>query len=244
MGNSGACCSSDARCCGTPAGPGLDNAHAPMDPLSDEVRGIDQSPTPGVSEMKLESETHVQGTKMDEPENLRENETEALEAVQETGTSEDAQERQHVTYSDGSTYTGLIKDGKRHGHGVWQSKNCQYEGEWQADSQHGQGRQSWSDGRVYDGQFQAGRFSGFGKMVWHTQNGLLVYEGEYKDDLKDGQGKFIWPDGRTYDGEWSQGKRHGKGTYITAKADRKVGFWVDDKFQRWENIENMENVSP
>ena len=56
---------------------------------------------------------------------------------------------------DGSTYTGMIKDGKRHGgplsmqllqllglrrdeqkmvscqgHGVWQSKNCQYEGQW------------------------------------------------------------------------------------------------------------------
>eukprot|EP00913_Durusdinium_trenchii_P017825 g16750.t1 len=156
----------------------------------------------------------------------------------------------------------MIKEGKRHGHGVWQSKNCQYEGQWKADAQDGQGRQTWSDGRVIQGQFQNGRFSGTGKMVWHTQKGMLVYEGQYKDDcgdrfmflsatvffngqfnlliqddLKHGHGKFVWPDGRTYDGEWSQGKRHGRGTYITAKAERKVGYWQDDKFDRWEKEE-------
>lgn len=36
---------------------------------------------------------------------------------------------------------------------------------FQADAQDGQGRQTWSDGRVYEGQFQNGRFSGTGKMV-------------------------------------------------------------------------------
>ena len=101
------------------------------------------------------------------------------EKKDETGSME-AEERQFVTYQDrqtqelralslgedGSTYTGLIKDGKRHGapskgdafrglwnsgHGVWQSKNCQYEGQWKADAQDGQGRQTWSDGRVYEG---------------------------------------------------------------------------------------------
>lgn len=34
---------------------------------------------------------------------------------------------------------------------MWQSKNCQYEGQWKADAQDGQGRQTWSDGRVYEG---------------------------------------------------------------------------------------------
>ena len=58
------------------------------------------------------------------------------------------------------------------GHGVWQSKSCQYEGQWKAhgclraqglklpveppplgqeDQQDGHGRQTWSDGRVYEG---------------------------------------------------------------------------------------------
>ncbi|CAL1131851.1 unnamed protein product [Cladocopium goreaui] len=149
-----------------------------------------------------------------------------LKDTKEDSPSLDAEERQFVTYQDGSTYTGMIKDGKRHGHGVWQSKNCQYEGQWKADAQDGQGRQTWSDGRVYEGQFQNGRFSGTGKMVWHTQKGMLVYEGQYKDDLKHGQGKFVWPDGRTYDGEWSQGKRHG---VVLSKRSRNI--WAGVVFE-------------
>mmetsp|Transcript_46551 Transcript_46551/g.101330 ORF Transcript_46551/g.101330 Transcript_46551/m.101330 type:complete len:213 (+) Transcript_46551:74-712(+) len=210
MGNTACCYSPDNRCCGNG-----DVAPGPVDPLRDEAN-FEKDPkadSAGTSAPAL-----VEDTKEDSP-------------------SLDAEERQFVTYQDGSTYTGMIKDGKRHGHGVWQSKNCQYEGQWKADAQDGQGRQTWSDGRVYEGQFQNGRFSGTGKMVWHTQKGMLVYEGQYKDDLKHGQGKFVWPDGRTYDGEWSQGKRHGRGTYITAKAERKVGYWQDDKFDRWEKEE-------
>ena len=65
--------------------------------------------------------------------------------------------------------------------------------------------------------------------MFHLPNMLLgapwigdkVFVGQ--DDLKHGHGKFVWPDGRTYDGEWSQGKRHGRGTYITAKAEKKAG---------------------
>ncbi|CAE8687361.1 unnamed protein product [Polarella glacialis] len=221
MGNSSACCS-------TSAGPGTDGAAAPVDGFKDEVKGIDDTPAPGMnSELELEEEKP--GAAIVEAKTIVE-EVAAVEVVNK----ESEEERQFVTYQDGSNYTGLIKDGKRHGHGVWQSKNCQYEGQWKADSQHGQGRQTWSDGRVYDGQFQVGRFSGTGRMMWHTQKGMLVYEGQYKDDLKHGHGKFVWTDGRTYDGEWNQGKRHGRGTYMTAKAEMKVGYWVDDKFDRWE----------
>ncbi|CAE7365149.1 PIP5K3 [Symbiodinium pilosum] len=188
------------------------------------VKGIDPAPPPGVKEdLKTESSEAGNGSLA----------AMATEDSKKDDSGAD-EERQFVTYQDGSTYTGMIKSGKRHGHGVWQSKSCQYEGQWKEDQQDGHGRQTWSDGRVYEGQFHKGRFSGTGKMVWHTQKGMLVYEGQYKDDLKDGHGMFIWPDGRTYDGEWREGKRHGRGTYITAKAERKVGYWVEDKFDRWE----------
>merc|ERR1719440_1671272 len=66
------------------------------------------------------------------------------------------QEYQYVTYEDGSTYIGQISNGKRQGHGIWQSRTGQYEGQWKADAQHGRGTQTWHDGRVYDGQFQKG----------------------------------------------------------------------------------------
>lgn len=148
-------------------------------------------------------------------------------------------EYQTVTYDDGSTYTGQCLDGKRHGHGLWQSQTGQYEGAWKEDIQHGKGRQTWSDGRVYNGQFEEGKFAGHGRMVWHTQKGLLIYEGEYVDDLKHGAGKFVWADGRTYDGEWQRGKRHGRGMYMNSRCEQKIGYWVNDQFERWEKTEGI-----
>lgn len=146
---------------------------------------------------------------------------------------------QTMSYDDGSTYTGHIVDGKRTGHGSWQSRTGQYDGQWKADAQHGHGRQTWSDGRVFDGQFEFGRFSGHGKMVWHTQKGLMVYDGEYREDLKHGHGMFTWADGRSYDGEWLTGKRHGRGTYVNAQLEKKTGYWLEDKFERWEEDDNI-----
>eukprot|EP00933_Yihiella_yeosuensis_P046322 TRINITY_DN41835_c0_g1_i1.p1 TRINITY_DN41835_c0_g1~~TRINITY_DN41835_c0_g1_i1.p1 ORF type:complete len:248 (+),score=70.89 TRINITY_DN41835_c0_g1_i1:101-844(+) len=225
MGNVSACCSSSA---GT--------GEAGSAPLKDEVKGIDDVPAPGMATQdptEAAEGSAVADAKASDL-SVKKNEDPAPQEPAAASADANEEERQFVTYQDGSTYTGMIKKNKRDGHGIWQSKNCQYEGQWKADSQHGQGRQTWSDGRVYEGQFQNGRFSGTGRMVWHTQKGLLVYEGEYKDDLKHGHGKFVWTDGRTYDGEWHQGKRHGRGTYVTAKAERKVGYWEDDKFSRWE----------
>lgn len=221
MGNS-ACCSANGY-------NSADGANPPID-QRDEVKGLDEARVPGFTTQEMNVNINAGSPAVVAAKEASRGQQDSVSST----VAGEAEEKQFVTYQDGSTYTGLIRDGKRNGHGVWQSKNCQYEGQWKADSQHGQGRQTWSDGRVYEGQFQLGRFAGTGRMVWHTQKGLLVYEGQYQDDLKHGHGKFVWADGRTYDGEWFQGKRHGRGTYITAKAERKVGYWIEDKFDRWE----------
>mmetsp|Transcript_96125 Transcript_96125/g.170583 ORF Transcript_96125/g.170583 Transcript_96125/m.170583 type:complete len:266 (-) Transcript_96125:21-818(-) len=143
-------------------------------------------------------------------------------------------EEKTLHYADGSMFEGQVLGGLRHGEGVYKSGSEQYTGQWYEDKQHGSGRQSWSDGRSYDGQFQHGRFSGLGKMVWQTQKGVMTYEGEYVEDLKHGMGKFEWPDGRKYDGEWLRGKRHGRGAYTTSKGEYKIGHWSEDRFLRWE----------
>jgi hypothetical protein len=139
-----------------------------------------------------------------------------------------------ITCKDGSTYVGQMLNGMRHGRGLRRSVTSNYDGEWEADTQHGRGKQTWTDGRIYEGQFDQGKFSGDGRMRWSTQKGDLVYEGQYRDDLKHGFGKFVWADGRTYEGEWCCGKRHGRGKYINARLEQKVGYWLDDKFDRWE----------
>jgi len=235
MGNVGQCCSGNQNqngnrpCCSRGQNGAIANTTgAPVgaEPLpSNEMVGVDATPAPGMDMM--------QEITADGGEGGQEN-TYPGDMAAGDGLNGEKQEHQFVTYEDQSTYTGQVVDGKRQGHGIWQSRTGQYEGQWKADAQHGKGRQTWSDGRVYDGQFQNGRFSGHGRMVWHTQKGLLTYEGQYKDDLKHGSGRFVWADGRTYDGEWQRGKRHGKGMYMNARCERKVGFWVDDKFERWE----------
>lgn len=146
---------------------------------------------------------------------------------------------QTVKYNDGTTYTGQFQHGLRHGNGRWESPTGDYEGQWQADVQHGTGHQTWTDGRVFDGQFADGRFQGQGKMVWRKEKGLMTYEGQYKEDKKHGQGKFVWIDGRSWDGAWREGKRHGRGIYFNPNAEKRssVGYWNDDEFVRWETEE-------
>jgi len=248
MGNVGQCCSGNQNqngnrpCCSRGQNGAIANTTgAPVgaEPLpSNEMVGVDATPAPGMDMM--------QEITADGGEGGQEN-TYPGDMAAGDGLNGEKQEHQFVTYEDQSTYTGQVVDGKRQGHGIWQSRTGQYEGQWKADAQHGKGRQTWSDGRVYDGQFQNGRFSGQGRMVWHTQKGLLTYEGNYRDDLKHGSGRFVWADGRTYDGEWQRGKRHGKGMYMNARCERKVGYWLDDKFERWETAnaeQTTEKPSP
>jgi hypothetical protein len=162
---------------------------------------------------------------------------EALDAP-ENSSSTSATEGEHwsehaqfISYSDGSTYVGQLRDGKRNGHGIWKGRGTQYEGEFRDNHQHGHGYQTWSDGRSYDGSFKLSKFSGKGRMVWNTEKGVQTYEGEYSNDLKHGQGKFIWSDGRMYDGQWDSGKRHGKGLQVDVKGRRKFGVWSHDRFE-------------
>lgn len=232
MGNGcGGSADASAGCCTTGNQIPKDAADGLMKPQglpSSEIAGIDKIPAAPGFTSKIESEDR------------KNNVIEAVGGADSAagGDMSSNLETQTVTYEDGSTYTGQVLSGKRHGQGVWQSRTGQYEGQWQGDMQHGTGHQTWSDGRVYDGQFDNGKFSGHGKMVWHTQKGLLTYEGQYQNDLKHGSGKFVWADGRTYDGAWVGGKRDGRGTYINARTERKVGYWVEDKFDRWETTEN------
>lgn len=230
MGNAGgACCSGSQadRCCksgvakpeaGASGGSPVTKAQP-----SCEVLGVEPTPPPGINSLV---NFGPDGEKAD-------------------GADTAAGKANVVTCKDGSTYEGqMSSSGLREGYGIRKSLTSEYVGEWKADQQHGKGKQKWTDGRVYEGQFDEGRFSGEGRMVWSTPKGLLVYEGQYRDDLKHGMGKFVWADGRTYEGEWCCGKRHGRGRYVNARSEQKVGYWLDDKFDRWEADNANMNGTP
>lgn len=91
-----------------------------------------------------------------------------------------------------------------------------YEGEWQDDLHHGQGRYTWADGTVYDGQWVLG--------------------------LQEGQGKCTYTSGqwREYDGEWRGGKRHGWGKVLARDSYDKsqeypCGNHPCAKWQEWSD---------
>mmetsp|Transcript_5511 Transcript_5511/g.12173 ORF Transcript_5511/g.12173 Transcript_5511/m.12173 type:complete len:510 (-) Transcript_5511:34-1563(-) len=145
-----------------------------------------------------------------------------------------------VLYDDGSEYRGQLSDDqKRHGYGIWKSSVGAYEGQFFNDTQHGYGVQSWTDGRMYEGHFRHGKYDGQGKMTWTSGAGVIVYEGEYRDDLKHGRGVFTWADGRSYDGQWKWGRRDGSARYTFKDGTKKLGHWIDDKFERWEVGEDL-----
>lgn len=139
-----------------------------------------------------------------------------------------------LSFEDGSSYTGALHNGKRHGRGRWQSRDSSYEGQWETDAQHGHGVQKWSDGRTYHGQFVRGRFSGSGRMFWHMRREQAVYEGQYVEDQKHGYGKLTWPDGCSYIGDWVEGKRHGHGFVSFPNSAPRVGNFENDRLKLWE----------
>jgi hypothetical protein len=131
-------------------------------------------------------------------------------------------------YSNGDTYVGEWKDGKRHGQGTytWACGN-KYVGRWVYNKQHGQGIYTWFDGEKYVGAFKDDLYHGEGT---HTSASGVVFKGKWKDGKRHEQVPkrkaatrqkkiHIYANGDKYEGEWKDGKRHGQGTfrYITPR---------------------------
>lgn len=92
--------------------------------------------------------------------------------------------------SDGYTYEGDIKSGKRHGEGVLKMP----------------------DQSIYTGQFKEGDIWGKGKMEWNKGSNTRKYDGDWKKGKMDGKGHYKWDDGREYFGEYRGGRKFGVGS--------------------------------
>ena len=137
--------------------------------------------------------------------------------------------------TDGAIYTGqmkvIVKENKtlkiQHGKGkqIW-SDGANYEGDWRNGILQGEGVFNHPNGDKYTGSFYQDRANGFGTYIY--ENGQ-IYEGYWKNDLHHGQGREEQPDGSTYEGEFVEGKRKGYGVYTNAE-DGSVykGNWDDN----------------
>lgn len=101
-------------------------------------------------------------------------------------------------------YNGDLKDGLKHGYGVFKHTQYMYEGNWVNNFRDGLGKLTYLDGRIY--------------------------EGLYKEGKKHGKGKLIYADGSIYDGEWNMGSREGSGVYTNVDGSTWVGEFKNNEF--------------
>ena len=101
-----------------------------------------------------------------------------------------------------------------------------YVGETQEERRHGQGRQTWKDGRVYEGQFVDDQM--------HDSNGYFswpdgrTYRGSFIRDVREGTGTMTWPNGDSYAGDFKANRMSGQGTYMWAESgDQYLGSFID-----------------
>jgi len=118
-----------------------------------------------------------------------------------------------ITYTDGSSFEGTLRDGVAHGQGVFR----------------------YADGAKFVGMFAMGKRMGMGKFV-DDEN---VYDGYYKDDKCHGKGLRTYKGGRTYSGDWEYNDATGKGVEIkpipgsNTDCDKYDGEYIKGQRHGW-----------
>lgn len=129
------------------------------------------------------------------------------------------------------TYGESVADlaGPRHcgpGTRTWED-GSRYEGQWENGAASGFGKLSHADGDIYEGSWQKGMAHGEG-VYWHIDGG--IYRGQWDSDLKGGQGVEEWPDGARFEGEYKSGWKHGVGTFLWPNGSSFHGSFAKDEF--------------
>ncbi|XP_062999552.1 radial spoke head 10 homolog B2-like [Elgaria multicarinata webbii] len=119
------------------------------------------------------------------------------------------------TWPDGSVYEGEVKNGIRHGFGVYKcgTHPVSYVGQWVEGKRHGKGRIYYNrEGSCwYEGDFVNNVKNGWGIRRYKSGN---MYEGQWERDMRHGEGRMRWlTTNQEYTGKWVNGIQHGYGTH-------------------------------
>eukprot|EP01053_Blabericola_migrator_P012001 Blabericola_migrator_1__12000@NODE_736_length_6689_cov_224_169888_g529_i0_p1_GENE_NODE_736_length_6689_cov_224_169888_g529_i0NODE_736_length_6689_cov_224_169888_g529_i0_p1_ORF_typecomplete_len1379_score254_35MORN/PF02493_20/6_6e03MORN/PF02493_20/43MORN/PF02493_20/33MORN/PF02493_20/1_5e02MORN/PF02493_20/0_095MORN/PF02493_20/0_0017MORN/PF02493_20/2_2e02MORN/PF02493_20/0_00074MORN/PF02493_20/0_14MORN/PF02493_20/7_9e03MORN/PF02493_20/59MORN/PF02493_20/9_7e05MORN/PF02493_20/0_00036MORN/PF02493_20/0_0 len=162
---------------------------------------------------------------------------------------------------DGTVFEGTFKQGLRHGRGVLHTPMVYIVGEWQDDvlsgshtlirvkdgvkspfreyrgglnngMPEGEGKLTWADGAVYQGEFKSGQRHGIGFM--EDQEGRLVLKGQWDRDTPTGRvdnyhlyNRKRPNDTKLYSGSLAKGEREGYGELFHSIAGGLIyeGLW-------------------
>ncbi|KAF8046957.1 hypothetical protein N665_3299s0002 [Sinapis alba] len=95
-----------------------------------------------------------------------------------------------------------------------------YEGEFNGGRSHGSGVYYYYVNGRYEGDWVNGRYDGYGIESWSKGS---KYKGEYKQGLRHGYGVYLFYTGDSYSGEWFNGQSHGFGVQTCADGSSYVG---------------------
>lgn len=106
----------------------------------------------------------------------------------------------------------------------------------------GQGKVTWANGDVYQGELLQSRRHGQGEFTW--ANGQR-YRGTWVNDVPQGKGSLKFASGNQYDGDVAQGLPHGQGRMVYASGDSFQGRFLQGKpdgsgTYRWANGQTYE----
>ena len=124
----------------------------------------------------------------------------------------------------GALYEGETVDGRPQGRGAAVFSNgFMYEGQFEDGAEHGWGVVSDAGDRiVFEGTFDRGSVTGFGRARLQCGD---EYEGQFERGLFHGVGRYCMAGGGMYDGAWREGERHGEGTQVEADGTTYIGQW-------------------
>lgn len=120
-------------------------------------------------------------------------------------------------YANGNPqYEGGWNGNMYHGEGklYWESGELKYDGTWDNNKRKGQGSSYREDGTVeYIGAWDENKYSGFGKL-YYEDGKMVCYEGRYYKGKKEGNGTSYSKEGIVqYQGYWKSGEWSGKGKW-------------------------------
>lgn len=122
---------------------------------------------------------------------------------------------------------------QKHGKGMLIGMEYEYDGQWDHDLRHGEGRAKYKSGTMYFGRWAKGKKEGQGKLI-ECEDSIIVgrYEGNFSNDLKHGYGVQELKNGMVYEGNFFNDKFDGKGTLKDSVTNYKYeGNFEDGKAQ-------------
>ena len=100
-----------------------------------------------------------------------------------------------------------------------------YDGEWNKNIPNGTGKMTWNDGTQYYGEFKNGKFHGQGVMDFA---GGSKFMGEFRDGMRY-HGKLVSAEGWEYEGSWAGNLPDGFGKQTMSDGSSYNGEWKEGK---------------